>query len=416
MLSKFLALILSILALSLTFSGLSFETSASTVSQSHISSQVLVKFKVGTSQGEINSEFSRHRAKVIDEVRALGVLVLSVPASAEERVIAGLSRNPKVEYAELNGLAVASMTPDDPYFAPNQWGLHNTSQDIKGTVGTVDADIDGPEAWDVTTGGVKVAILDTGIDQDHEDLSFKITDQRNFSDSGTIDDLYGHGTHVGGIVAAVTNNGIGVAGGCPICTLMNGKVLNDSGSGSYSWVANGITWATDNGAKVINMSLGGSTKSKTLERAVNYAWNKGVILAAAAGNGGNNRSKTYPAAYTNVIAVASTNNLDQKSSFSSFGASWVDVAAPGENIFSTFPNHPFKIQELYGRSQNYDFASGTSMATPMTAAAAALIWTTSYGTSASSVRSRVESTADKIAGTGTYWSAGRVNADAAVSP
>lgn len=192
---------------------------------------------------------------------------------------------------------------------------------------------------------------------------------------------------------------------------MNGKVLRDDGAGYYSWIANGIIWSADNGAKVINMSLGGSSRSRTLESAVNYAWNKGVVLTGAAGNSGN-QSKTYPGAYKNVIAVAATNNKDQKASFSSYGAKWVDVAAPGVNIFSTFPNHPYTIN----KSLNYDFGSGTSMATPMTSAAAALIWATDYGTSASSVRSRLESTADKIPGTGTYWSAGRVNAAAAVTP
>jgi thermitase len=166
---------------------------------------------------------------------------------------------------------------------------------------------------------------------------------------------------------------------------------------------------------VINLSLGGTSPSKTLESAVNYAWSKGVVVVAAAGNCGC-RQKLYPAAYKNAIAVAATNNLDQKASFSSYDARWVDVAAPGENIFSTFPNHTFVIQTKYGRSQNYDFASGTSMATPMTSAAAALVWSTTYGTSALAVRSRLEQTADDISGTGSYWSAGRINAAAAVAP
>ncbi|MDZ4228504.1 MAG: S8 family peptidase, partial [Candidatus Levybacteria bacterium] len=268
-------------------------------------------------------------------------------------------------------------------------------------------------AWKITTGNsVKVAILDTGIDQDHPELSPKIDLQRDFTGSGSVNDYYGHGTHVSGIVAATTNNGEGVAGTCPDCRLLNGKVLNNSGSGAYSWVAKGITWAADNGAKVINMSLGGSVPSKTLERAVNYAWNKNVVVVAAAGNSGN-PSKTYPAAYTSVIAVAATNNLDQKASFSSYG-SWVSVAAPGENIFSTFPTHPFYLQTEYGRSENYDFGSGTSMATPMTAGVVALIWSTNKYTTSTQVRNRLELTADKIAGTGTYWSAGRVNAFNAV--
>ena len=140
-----------------------------------------------------------------------------------------------------------------------------------------------------------------------------------------------------------------------------------------------------------------------------------VVVVAAAGNCGC-KQKIYPAAYKNVIAVAATNNLDQKASFSTYDARWVDVAAPGENIFSTFPNHAFVIGTNYGRSQNYDFANGTSMASPMTAATAALIWSTPHGTSAAAVRSRLEQTADKISGTGTYWFSGRVNVGAAVMP
>ncbi len=381
----------------------------------HVPGQVLIRFKDGVSQAEKDNLLRNNRARVVNKLDALGALVLQVPQTAEEKVVVALSRNPHVDYAELDYLAEAFFVPNDTYFAGNQWGLENTGQTIKGVAGVVDADIDGPTAWNRTQGGVKVAILDTGIDQDHEDLSAKIVDkvndQKNFTDSPTIDDLYGHGTHVGGIVAAVTNNNIGVAGGCPNCQLMNGKVLNDSGSGAYSWIANGIVWASDNNAKVINMSLGGSVKSFTLENAVNYAWSKGVVVVAAAGNSAN-PSKTYPAAYTNAIAVAATNNKDQKASFSSYGAKWVDVAAPGENIYSTFPNHPYKINKSLG----YDFGSGTSMATPMTSAVAALIWSTPYGTSASQVRTRLEKTADKIAGTGTYWSAGRVNAANVVAP
>lgn len=407
----FIFLSILVFALLLGLVGLTSASVRAKANNTYVPGQILVKFKDGVSQSDQDGLLRNNRAKVTGKLDSLGVLVLQVPQNAEEKVAAALSNNPRVEYAEPDYLAEAYVVPNDTYFAGNQWGLENTGQTIKGVVGVVDADLDAPTAWDTTLGGVKVAILDTGIDQNHDDLSSKIVLQRNFSDAPTIDDLYGHGTHVGGIVAAITNNNIGVAGVCPNCQLMNGKVLNDSGSGAYSWIANGIIWAADNGAKVINMSLGGPTKSVTLESAINYAWNKGVVIVAAAGNSAN-PSKTYPGAYTNVIAVAATNNQDQKASFSSYGAKWVDVAAPGENIFSTFPNHPYTINKSFG----YDFASGTSMATPMTSGVAALIWSSPYGTSASAVRSRLETTADKIPGTGTYWSAGRVNASKAVTP
>lgn len=288
---------------------------------------------------------------------------------------------------------------------------------MNGVAGREDADIDAPTAWDTTQDGVKVAILDCGINENHPDLAGKIVDKQDFTNSASgTNDIYGHGTHVAGIVAAVTNNSNGVAGVCPECLLLNGKVLNDSGSGAYSWIANGIIWATDNGAKVINMSLGGSTSSKTLENAVNYAWNKGVVVVAAAGNS-NNPSKTYPAAYTNAIAVAATDNQDNKASFSSYDSKWVDIAAPGVYIFSTWKDSSslYDPQPVCELTVCYKYASGTSMSTPIVAGVAGLVWKSNYNQSASSVRTRIETTADKIPGTGIYWSAGRVNAANAVS-
>lgn len=388
----------------------------------YIPGQVLVKFRNDTSQNIIDTETKKQNGKITNKINKLNVHVVKVPQGSEEKVIAALSHNPNVEYAELDYTAHAigfpsDAAPDDSNFAANQWGLENTGQTIVDQTGTAGDDIDARAAWQITTGTastgpVKVAVLDTGIDQDHPDISSKIILQKDFSGSGSVNDLYGHGTHVSGIIAAKTNNATGVAGACPDCTILNGKVLNNNGSGANSWIANGIIWAADNGAKVINMSLGGPTKSITLENAVNYAWNKQVVITGAAGNSGN-QSKTYPGAYTNVISVAATDNRDNKASFSEYG-SWVNVAAPGVNIFSTFPNHQFYLQTEYGRSQNYDFGSGTSMATPMTSAVAALIWSTGNYSTASAVRNRLELTADKITGTGTYWKSGRINAVHAV--
>lgn len=377
----------------------------------YLPGQILLKFKEGVPLSEKSKLLKNAGITEKGRLNSIGVIVLKVPERAEEKVVAALSQNPNVEFVELDYIAYAHFSPNDPYFSEKQWGLENTGQVINGVTGLVDADVDSAIAWDLTFGGVRVAVLDTGIDNDHEDLAGKVVLRRNFSDSLSEDDLYGHGTHVAGIIAAKTNNDVGVAGGCPECELINGKVLNDKGAGAYSWISGGIIWAADNGAKVINLSLGGSSPSKTLEKAVNYAWNKGVVVVAAAGNSGN-QSKSYPGAYTNAIAVASTNNRDQKSSFSSYGVKWVDLAAPGEQIFSTFPNHPYSINKTLG----YDFGSGTSMATPMVSATAGLVWATSYGTSAPSVRKRLEESAEKINGTGTYWSAGRLNAGRAVSP
>lgn len=379
--------------------------------QPFASGRILVKFQPWASPAD---QAALHRAqggRPVQMIPGIEVEVVGVPAGAEEGKAAAYARHPHVAYAEPDYTAYALEGPSDPNFV-QQWGLNNTGQVYKGQLaGKVDADIDAPEAWQITTGSavVRIAILDTGIDQDHEDLMSKIAGNIDFSNSPDWDDHYGHGTHVAGIAAAVTNNGVGVAGVGYISSLLNVKVLNDQASGYYSWIANGIIWAADNGAKVINMSLGGDAASKTLEKAVNYAWSKGVVLACAGGNDGSPRP-TYPAKYDKCIAVAATDASDRKASWSSYSSKWMDVAAPGVDIFSTFPNHTYAI----GKLLNYDYGSGTSMATPYVAGLAALVWSTSYGTTNQAVRFRIESTADRIAGTRSYWIYGRINACKAV--
>lgn len=364
---------------------------------------ILVKFRPGADIAEINAKLN---GKAIDVIPQINVHIIGIHgAMSAEEMVGRFNQHPHVEYAELDQIAYVVLMPNDPHFS-KQWGLNNTGQ----TGGTSDADINACEAWDMTTGAasVNIAILDTGIDQTHEDLQAKITANKNFTSSRTVDDKYGHGTHVAGIAAAITNNGKGIAGTGYSSGLMNVKVLGDRGSGFYSWIAQGIIWAADNNARVINLSLGGSQVDKTLENAVNYAWSKGVVLVAAAGNN-NVSTKLYPAAYPNCIAVAATDHNDQKASFSNYGADWVDVAAGGVNIYSTLPDHKNTIGKLY-----YDYLSGTSMATPFVSGTAGLVWTTGYGYGNSSVRNRIESTCNTIAGTGSYFRYGRVNAYEAV--
>ncbi len=386
-------------------------TPANAVRKTYREGRILVKFKDGTNDVLANKTLSESGSKRKGKLSGIQTIDAEVIPGNEAKTLAKLSSNPNVEYAELDTWYSAVST--DPLFG-YQYGLHNTGQTIGGQVGVNDADIDAPEAWLRSSGnGVKVAVLDSGVDQNHQDLMSKIVSQQNFTTSPNVDDLYGHGTHVAGIIAATTNNSLGVAGVCPGCQLLNGKVLGDNGSGATSWIANGITWAANNGAKVINLSLGSTTPSKTMEDAVKYAWSKGAVVVAAAGNNGS-KTKFYPAAYTNAIAVAATDNRDVKASFSNYGGSWVDVAAPGAYIVSTLPNHTYAL----GTVLNYGYLSGTSMAAPMVAGTAGLVWSTSYGTSSSSVRNRIESKADKVAGTSywTYWTHGRVNAARAVTP
>lgn len=243
-----------------------------------------------------------------------------------------------------------------------------------------------------------VAVVDTGIDNSHPELVGKVIKRANFTFDPDFDGD-GHGTHVAGIVAATTNNSLGVASLGYDTRLFSVKSLDNDGLGYYSWIANGIIWATDNGAKVINLSLGGSSDSQVLRDAVNYAWGKGVVLVAAAGNSNRARA-SYPAYYTNAIAVAATDVNDNKASFSNYG-SWVDLAAPGVSIYSTYQG-------------SYAYLSGTSMATPFVSALSSLVFANNPTFNNQDVRGKIESTAEKIARTGTYWTYGRIDACAAL--
>lgn len=388
-------------------------------SSNHVAGQILVKFR---DQAAADGVLRQHGLRQGAFVGTTAAQLIKVPAGRELRLVEALSRNRAVEYAEPD--AVVTAVTDDTYF-DRQYALQNTGQTFKSTLetvtvpaGTPDADVDAVEAWGVTTGaGVRVAILDTGVASDNPDISTQVVARRNFSGTATAEDNYGHGTHVAGIVAAA-HNSAGVASVCPECDIVDVKVLNDSGSGSTSNIVNGIAWAAsaktgDGNADIINMSLGQRVSSRTLETAVQNAWKAGVVIVAAAGNGGS-QAKIYPGAYPNVIAVAATDNNDAKASFSSYGAKWVDVAAPGVSIFSTFPNHDF-VLESNGRSEGYDIASGTSMASPVVAGVAALALSSHPNASNTVVRDIVESTADaSVAGTGSYWKYGRVNAFDAV--
>ena len=373
--------------------------------------EVLVKFKERTSKAKKQEVHGRKGGRAKETIPAIDVEVVAVSRGKEKEKAKEYKDDPNVEFAEVNGVyeALATTTPNDPR-ASEQWQFNNTKYSA-----TNKGDIDAYEAWSGgsttawnggTTGSssVAIAILDTGIKEDHEDLTGKVTKRTNLTDSSTNADVDGHGTHVAGSAAALTNNQKGVAGTCPGCTLYNVKVLDDTGSGYYSWIANGVTWATDNGAKVINMSLGGSNPSSTLQTAIDYAWSKGVIVVAAAGNSGTD-AQHYPAAYPNAIAVGATDKTDAKASFSNYGSSWVDVAAPGSSILSTTVDG------------GYQAWNGTSMATPHVAGEAGLIWSKSAlcaaGDSAC-VRNQIESKADQTSGTGTYWAKGRVNANGGV--
>lgn len=275
--------------------------------------------------------------------------------------------------------------------------------------------INAPTAWNrnVSGLGVTIAIVDTGVDLTHPDLADNLVSGISVvSNTTSPDDDHGHGTHVAGIAAGVANNG-GIMGVAPEANIMPVKVLDKNGSGYMFHVAQGVIWAADHGADVINMSLSGVNNSSTLANAVTYAYNKGALLAAAAGNCGDYNyvyngcsyedQPSYPAALANVLAVASTTSADDQSSFSTQG-SYVDIAAPGSSIYSSYP------------PSSYATENGTSQAGPHVAGLAALIWQKNPAYTAAQVRAQIQNTAVDLGTTGwdVQFGYGRINAAAAL--
>jgi len=378
-----------------------------------VEDELLVLFKRQVPAAAQATAHANANARVVREVRGLDVKVVQVPPARLANALQRYQQDPTVEYAEMNPVAYPDGMPNDASFG-QQWALHNTGQNG----GRADADIDAPAAWDVPAPAgatpATISIVDTGIDAGHPDLAGKVVEQRNWYDGGGTADVYNHGTHVAGIAAAATGNGIGIAGVCPECTVINAKVCSDAGGCPHDRIANGVLWSVGceerlpdppgglgecvgaNRSQVINMSLSSTAGSTTLQRALDRAAQRGATMACAAGNNGNSRA-TYPASYAACIAVAGTTSQDGKYRLSTTGT-WVSVAAPADPILSTVPGG------------GYATKSGTSMASPHVAGLAGLLRSRGVATTRDAVRGRIESTADRIAGTGRDWSNGRINA------
>jgi subtilisin family serine protease len=312
-------------------------------------------------------------------------------------IIRELSNDPAVEYAEPDYLL--TVATDDDYFE-QQWGLHNTGQVILYLAGQDDADIDMPEAWDVTKGSqeVIVAIIDTGVDQSHPDFATKLVPGYNIiDDNENPQDEDGHGTHVAGIVAAATGNATGVAGVCWECKIMPLKAL-DTGGGYTSDVATAIRYAVDHGAHVINLSIEGESGSDTLLSAIRYAYLKNIPTVAAMGNWGTD-DLSYPAAYPETIAVGATDKFDLRAEYSNYGEH-IDLVAPGSEILSTY------------LSSQYGYMSGTSMSTPHVAGVLGLMRSMSPHKTVEELRTILAASADDLGDPGRdiYYGAGRLNA------
>jgi thermitase len=335
--------------------------------------QVLVKFKPTFSAQSIQTTIAAYETRAIRKIPRIDVYQLQTPSYyTVDQMVAALRQNPNVQYAEPNYIAHICVTPNDEFFS-RQWALNNPGGilQIPGTPqGTAGADIKASAAWEETKGdtGTVIAVLDTGVDLLHPDIKNKIVNSgRDFvnNDFDATDDN-GHGTHVAGIAAAETNNQIGIAGVAWNCKVLPIKVIDKNGSGLYSWLIDGIIYAADNGAQVINMSLGGSDYSDALKEATAYAFGKGLVEVAAVGNDGG--PVLFPAAFDDyVLAVAATDYTDSSPSWSNVG-SQVDVAAPGVDILSLVPTWYFGQGSI-----PYGFGTGTSAAAPHVSGLAALI-------------------------------------------
>lgn len=361
------------------------------VSGEYLPDEVLIRFRKKAAKDGIDSCLQAAGATVKTEIQALSVFVLKIPQDTVGLSLARLLACPVTRFAEPNYLLHALDTiPSDPGWG-QQYGLLR---------------IRAPQGWDLSTGSaaVTIAVVDTGVDLGHPDLSPKIVGGYDFVNGDTVaQDDNGHGTHVAGIAAAVSDNGTGIAGVSWGARIMPVKVLDASGNGTFADAAAGITWAADSGAQVINLSFGGTSGSTVLQDAVDYAYGKGAVIVAAAGNSGSN-FVLYPARYPHVIAVAATDGTDTRAGFSNYGPE-VALAAPGLSIYSTT------------RGGNYGYLSGTSMSAPFVSGLAAILRGIPGVGSADTIAWDMESTALDLgsAGRDPLYGYGLIQMDAALA-
>lgn len=394
----------------------------------YVPRQVIVKFVPATPAADAFAVRSSVNATVKRRFESIDAELWEFTGVGVPDAVGRLKNDRRVAYVEPNYIVHAvDVFPNDPRFG-DQWGLHNTGQ----SGGIPDADIDAPEAWTLETGdGVIVGVIDSGVDWRHVDLAANIfvnpdeipNNHVDDDGNGYIDDVRGwdfangdndpdddngHGTHVAGTIAAAGNNGIGVTGVSWSARILPLKFLSAVGSGSTSDAILAVEYATAMGARLTNSSWGGIAFSQALRSAIEAAGEGGALFITAAGNNGlsNDVSPFYPASYDldNIIAVASTDPDDQRSLFSNYGRTTVDLGAPGSDIVSTFPGN------------RYATASGTSMAAPHVSGAACVLWTAAPSLTHREVKDAILASVDAVPSLqGATVSGGRLNLDGMLS-
>lgn len=347
--------------------------------------QLVVKFRQPLSNALVTGFSTRYGVRVLKTSSLGAILVQHNPQLSSQQVIQTLKADPVVEYAEPNVTFRTRFVVNDPRSA-DQKGL--------GMIGM-------GKAWDISLGDprVVIAVVDTGIDMTHPDLRDKLVPGFNVLSPGQPpQDDNGHGTHASGIAAASTDNRTGIAGTAPRCRIMPIKALNSEGGGDGFSVATGVVWAVDNGAHIINLSLGGEAPQETLERAIKYALARNVSVIVAMGNESTNALR-YPASYPGVIAVGSVDQTRNLSNFSNYGK-WMSVVAPGSQILSTMPMQSVYMTSAEGYMNEYDFMDGTSMAAPMVAGVVALMKSRHPNLTPAEIKARLEGTARDLGAPG----------------
>lgn len=349
--------------------------------------RLLVQPRAGLSEAEFDKIIKKQGGKQVGKIEGINVRVIQLPPQASEKAVEALLKNNKhLKFAERDMLVKPSTT-NDPYYA-NGWHLPK--------IGT-------PTAWQTSSGrNVVIAILDSGVDPDHPDLVSKLVPGWNtYNNNADTADVYGHGTKVAGAAAAATNNSVGVAAVAADALVMPMRVTGADGWASYSAIASALTWASDRGARVANVSFYAVESSSSARSAAQYMKNKGGLVVTAAGNYG--VEETIAPSDT-MITVSATDSNDNKASWSSYG-SFVDVAAPGTSIYSTV------------NGGGYGSVSGTSFSSPITAGVVALMMSANPALTPADLEKALYSSAVDLgtAGFDKYFGNGRVDAAAAVA-